>query len=435
MAEASGTGQPPTTHRILGLVVHGVGEEKRGSTLHCVVEEFFPLIRRSIDPLTAGIDVVPVDDARLPQVRLSFRARPGDRASLKYEIVVREVHWADAFAPPSVGAVGGGLWKLLKGFVPRLKGNPGRLRGALWLIASLIGRVLADLLAVGLMIVLSPLAFLLASYALLAGRARLPGLPRWMRPLLALYGKLQPCVVELAVVVLMPPGIVLFVALVVLDRIGPLQAFLPGSLADVRKKLVSIITLQVGDVSAYATQPWEASQIRTRFEDRFQQLVKEDGDGSLGTDAGPAKAMFVIAHSLGCPVSYEALSGTRMKRFIEEEFAAKGRPLFYFTVGSAIPAIRASLPREEEGRLFRTLPQGVRWEDFHATYDPVRMDLICNHWNPPPGLVPGRDFTEPAEDHPVVNQMDVFADHTTYWNNVEQVIKPIFHTVTEHVFE
>ncbi len=410
-------------HKILGLVVHGVGEQTVGSTLRCVVSDFFPLIHNCVDSQSAGLDVAPLDDAGTPQVRLSFRKWLDGQRYERYEVLVREVNWARAFAAPSFGNVAGGLWKLLKAWLPRTKHSPrNRLFGALWLIGRLLLRALSDVVAVAAMIVCSPVAFLVALIALVGARTGWPRRVRW-RPFtwfLSRYATFQPSVVELAVIVVSPAILAVFIVLVIIDRLGPLQALVPDKVALVRRQIVSVMTSSVGDVSAYATQPWEASQIRTRFEERFKQLVEQEGKG--------ADSMFVIAHSLGCPVSYEGLSGRRMAEFINRHFDRNTRPLFYFTVGSALPAIWAVVPEEEQSRLYRPLPPPIRWEDFRSAYDPVQSDLICKSVDTPAAV------SRPDGEHEVLNQMDLFSEHTAYWNNAEQVLAPILNRLTNGTF-
>lgn len=434
---------PPTVeHKILGLVVHGVGEQTAASTLRSFVKDFYPLIRKRIDP-EAGIDVTPLDDEGLPQVTISFRNEARDH---RYELRVREVHWAKAFAPPSLGGLLAGVTTLLTswfGRVEKVESSPfvnqvGHAPAALrrtwprrlifiaWFVLQLVARVLRNAAVVVVMLVFSPAAFVIATVLLIGGRmgwARMPGQP--LRLLVAQYAKFQPSVVEIAIVVAAPFVVLLYFALLLLESIGPLQHVLPAQVATVRGAIASVLTTKLGDVWVYASQPWEAAQIRTRFESRFKHLVEDEGK-----DAG---AMFVIAHSLGCPVSYEGLSGHRMTDFINLNFREEAatndtRPLlYYFTVGSALPAIWAAMPEEEEGRLYRALPGPVHWEDYYSEYDPVRMGLICDPVPPPYDPIP----PDPAKrDDVVVNQMDVFAEHTAYWNNAEQVLAPVLDTIT-----
>ncbi|MEX2157989.1 MAG: hypothetical protein WEB04_01150 [Dehalococcoidia bacterium] len=447
MATAPPTDPPPKVqHKILGLVVHGVGEQSAGSTLRSFVKDFYPLIRKRIDP-KAGIDVTPLDDEGLPKVTISFRNEARDH---RYELIVREVHWAKAFAPPSLGGLLAGMITLLTSwfgrvenvqsseFVNQVANAPGPVRHTwprrlifiAWFVAQLLVRAVRNAAIVFVMLIFSPFAFVIATVLLIGGRmgwARMP--PAWLRSLVAEYAKFQPSVVELAIVLASPFVALLYLALLLLESIGPVSAVLPEQVSKARSAIATILTSYLGDVWIYASQPWEAAQIRTRFESRFKRLVEDERDG--------AEAMFVIAHSLGCPVSYEGLSGHRMTDFINLNFREEAtrndtRPaLYYFTVGSALPAIWAAMPEEEEGRLYRALPNQVHWEDFYSEYDPVRMGLICDPVPPPYDPIP----PDPANrDDLVVNQMDMFAEHTAYWNNAEQVLAPMLDTITRGQF-
>ena len=437
---------PVRVHKILGLIVHGVGEQSAGSTLRSVVKDFYPLIRARIDP-KAGIDVRPLDDAAPPEVRISFRnAKPDER----WELVVREVHWAKAFAPPSFGGLIAGVLELLTNwfarvegigsstFVSQVEGLPEsmqrrvlrRLLCVNWFIVQLVFRAVKNAAIVAVMLVFSGPAFLIATVLLVGGWmgwARMPA--NWLRWLAGAYARFQPSVVELAIVVAIPFVLVLYLALLLLESIGPLRGILPDWVGKLRSSISAIGTTYLGDVWVYTCQPWEASQIRTRFEERFKRLVEEEAAG--------AEAMFVVAHSLGCPVSYEGLSGRRMREFIGKHFVAPNEKtaedhakidrLFYFTVGSALPAIWASVPEREQERLYRPLPASVHWEDFYSEYDPVRMGLICDPVPPPYDPVE----PDPAKrDKTVVNQMDMFSEHNAYWNNAEQVLAPMLDTIT-----
>lgn len=426
-AQAGGPEQPTIVHKrkILGLVVHGVGEQTAGSTLRSVVNGFYPLIRKRIDE-NAGIDVRPRDDKELPQVRISFRkwAKEEDKGKTdkphdSFELVVREVHWAQAFVPPSFGGLASGLVLLLTTWLRRVDaaGRTGLAR-FVWFMRLLGARLLRNVIVVATMIVLLPVFVPVSLLALIGGWTGWAVRPwRWWRWMVSTYAGFQPAVVETAIVVASPLIIAIYIILVLLESLGPLRDLLPGWVGKVRQKIVSIGTSYLGDVWAYAGQPWEASQIRTRFEQRFYLLLDEEDKDP------PADAMFVIAHSLGCPVSYEGLSGRRMSETIVEKFGQRRRLLYYFTVGSAIPALWRVVPESEQGRLYRKLPSGVEWHDFFSRYDPVRNDIICGTGEPPHAA------STPVE-HPVVNQMDLFAEHNAYWNNAEQVLAPILAMIT-----
>ena len=408
-------------HRIVGLVVHGAGALTAGSTLRSVVENFFPLIRARIDSEHAGIDVKPLDDEGTPVVRLSFRKWLSATSYDRYELVVHEVHWSQVFQPPSFGGLTAGLVKLLTTWLRRVSWQKptSRINPFFWLLMRLLARIGSDILLVILMIVTIPFFLPLILVAMIGGWAgwlRAPG--PLLRGIVSLYARLQPLVVELAVFISWPLIVLTYIALVVLESMGPLRELLPDAVGKARRSLVSIATTHLGDIWAYVGQPWEASQIRTRFERRFRELVEKEGKN--------AEAMFVIAHSLGCPVSYEAMSGGRMTKYIADWFGP--RPLYYFTVGSALPAIWRVVPDEEKERLYRPLPKQVWWEDFISKYDPVRSDFIVRSVCQPAGV------STPAVSHTVVNQMDLLSEHDAYWNNAEQVLAPILDAITGGAF-
>ncbi|MCH7699263.1 MAG: hypothetical protein IH865_10045, partial [Chloroflexi bacterium] len=98
---------------------------------------------------------------------------------------------------------------------------------------------------------------------------------------------------------------------------------------------------------------------------------------------------------------------------------------YYFTVGSALPAIFRVIPDEESGRLYRKLPDHIRWEDFVTAYDPVQFSLIIDTMPQPP------EVSSANFEHKVTNQMDIFSDHNAYWNNAGEVLTPILDRITE----
>src|SRR5690606_29736719 len=67
----------------------------------------------------------------------------------------------------------------------------------------------------------------------------------------------------------------------------------------------------------------------------------------------------------------------------------------------------------------------IEWHDFWSELDPVPRGKLI-----PPAPLPG-----PLASHDVVNQMDVFSDHTAYWNNAEEVVAPLLDLATDHHFD
>ena len=141
------TGSVPETRKILGLVVHGIGDQKPGSTLRSFMKDFFPLsvpafTRRPQPPQQqmrqkwrqqrqqpwrrrgrgSRMDVNPLDDNEKPEVTITFSVSRPDAPHVRYQLIVREVHWAQAFAPPSLGGLLSGLKTLLSSWLQHVRG-------------------------------------------------------------------------------------------------------------------------------------------------------------------------------------------------------------------------------------------------------------------------------------------------------------------------
>jgi hypothetical protein len=358
-------GRPGVDHKLLGLVVHGIGEQPVGSTVKQVAWEFLPLAR-GIDQ-EATIAAKPVDEGDPAEVRIRFH---GPNQEL-YELRFLEVWWAQAFEPPSFGAFLKGLWDF-----PR----------------TLLGR--AD---------------------------RRKGFRFWPERQYWGFAIWQRLLVDVAVFVLLPLLLPLLILVWLVGFLGT-ERFLPRWLLAGHRLLVNLATRQLGDAWVYFRNPWEASRIRVRFEERFNQVVE-----LLQTDPekGKTDAVFVIAHSLGSVVAYEALTGRRMTHLIQETFPAEGQPTFHFiSVGSALNSAWDFVPDSERFRFYRRFASQVHWLNLWSGPDPVsrgqlRVPDACKIRRP-----------DRFKQRTVLNQMDLFSDHSAYWNNVEQVIAPILDSIT-----
>jgi len=355
-------------HKLLGLVIHGAGEEPIGSMLKHVMREFFPLIRARIDK-EAGIATKPVDEGDPAEVRIWFRDK---NSREKYELRVFEVWWTRAFQPPAFGECVLGLLGFLYS----------------WLRNS---------------------------------ERRAPIWPEWRYWGFALW---QRIVVDVLVLLSLPFVVPLLVFLWLPESLT--RRIVPKWLSAVHRWLINIVTRQLGDMLVYLGQPLEASRVRLRFEERFYELME-----LMDQDPSKVDAVFIIAYSTGAVVSYEALTGRQLTELIEEKFQADGRPaLHYITVGSGLNIAWEFAPEKERFRFCRELAQPVRWLDLWAGVDPVprgaprppKKEDIGEEWQ-------RKGSTAPVTKD-VVNQTDVFSDHLTYWNNAEEVIAKILDTIT-----
>ena len=422
--------RPHTDHRVLGLVVHGTGEQPHGDMLRHAAREFLPLIRDRIDD-KASIAAKPLDEGEPAEVWIWFRY-----LGEMYELRFLEVWWSHAFERIPLGPFIAGLWRFFwtwrgrEDRRPRPAGKPGltwREDRRSWV--GLLYRLLRSIIMHVTISVLAACAILPMLFATLAVCARLPGvLPEgaaeWLRRTqerlanFVMYG--QATIVELVVIVV-SPGLVLLLLLLWLLESPPAKLLAPKWLLDAHRSLVNLLTRQLGDMWVYLLQPWEASQIRSRFEERFHQVVGLlDGP----PDGTKVEAVFVIAYSMGSVVAYEALTGQRMVDLIQTKFPVQGPPTFHFiSVGSALNPAWDFVPEDERFRFYRDLPSNVRWLNVWADYDPVARGK----------LRPPTDIGNCPSSHQVTNQMDLFRDHFVYWNNAEEVIAKILAKILETV--
>lgn len=409
-------------HKVLGLVVHGVGEQKLGWTLKDVLSGFLPLVRL-IDP-TAGVDAKPLDEGDPADVTIRFGGTPQGSASGKtegYELRFTEVWWARTFEPPSIYEMVFSVLGLATNFA-RKRGK--REWSTLQCLAWLLVIILRHTIVSAIIVVFTP-ALALAAIAL----SVLPG--GWTRPASAVQARLlfaaaygQRATVDLFVIVAAP-----FVLLFVLMPLRLLEFVIPNKLmpegvGTVHLMLVNILTRYLGDMWLYLYRPWEASRIRVRFEQRLRDMVETI---ERDPDKDKVDAVMVIAHSMGSVVAYEAITGRRMTELINKSFAGPGKPKFYLvTVGSALNLAWDVVPNVERPRFYRPLPRGVLWLNVWSKFDPVALGEL---------RVPPEVAAAPVCSCRVVNQMDLLSDHDAYWNNAEQVLAPLLDLLTDHRFD
>ena len=133
--------------RYAGLVVHGIGEQGRGSTLKDVGAALADLIRCSgLDP-EATLHVAPAEECGPAWAEISLRQG--------HTIRLEEVWWARSFQPPSVRRALGfwvGAW---------WRDPPGLVRGTFgrhWLDVIFLQRFVAEVVAYAAVMLLLPLA-------------------------------------------------------------------------------------------------------------------------------------------------------------------------------------------------------------------------------------------------------------------------------------
>jgi hypothetical protein len=138
----------------------------------------------------------------------------------------------------------------------------------------------------------------------------------------------------------------------------------------------------------------------------------------------------VTAHSMGTVIAYEGLTTI----FERPEFQGNTKPMTFICLAQALRRIWL-VTADDPHRLSGVLPDHVRWLHFWARYDPVSVGLLTSRSLPSPEPLAEPQMHASYQlltqrlkkclNRPVVNTDSTFTDHTTYWQNLEQVAGPI----------
>lgn len=176
----------------------------------------------------------------------------------------------------------------------------------------------------------------------------------------------------------------------------------------------------ISSMQAYLLDYVRASSMRQRFEDELVPFL----------DDPRCERIVVLAYSMGTVISYEALS-TVLNR---PEYHNPQKPITYVCLAQALGRIWR-LARTDPHRIRLPLPPYVRWIHFWARYDPIVAGSLDAR-----ALPPASDWSDPEESSPdeamraslehcdnrvVVNRDSLLFDHTTYWQNMEQIVGPV----------
>jgi hypothetical protein len=440
--------RPRVDRKIIGIVIHGMGEQAVGFTLKQMINEFLRLVRRRID-CQASVSVKPVDEGDPAEGYIWFQD-PATRDV--YELRFLEVWFAKAFEPISLGSFIGGLVGFAKPAYEQRGTKEWSWWGIAWLIGFALVRLLCRLIAVVFFIIapfalilmpiarrtgLAPIFIWIARRTLLArilnwivrraGLTRRPGTTAvdwWLERL----RQGQAAIVDVALIPLAP---FLLAALIAFWLLEPLRSagVLPSPIAQLQRTLTNIPLQSLGDVWIYFKHPWDASRIRVRFEERFRQIMEivrldQENENKI-------EAVVVMAHSLGSVVAYEALTGRRILKLIHEIIHPGGRVRFHFiTFGSALNSAWDFVTQEERFRFFnRLIDPAIRWLNIYSQEDPVSRWPLRRP-RQPRGILGRLGQPQSFRNLEVVNQMDMFSDHSAYWNNAEQVLAPMLNRIT-----
>jgi hypothetical protein len=195
------------------------------------------------------------------------------------------------------------------------------------------------------------------------------------------------------------------------------------------KNIDPFLSKSIGDLSQYFEHTVWSASIRHRLEEIVIDM--------LNTDA--IEDVTIVAHSMGCLVSYEVLSKDEDVAMAVAELkkTGKSKNITLVSFGSAInlsfdmvrqpivsleakqridepfaPEITGHVPGEPDR------PGIFHWMDIHSRLDPVPAGF-------PSAILLGENDAlseEQVEQRSIINMDDLFQDHGAYWHNREQVM-------------
>jgi hypothetical protein len=240
-----------------------------------------------------------------------------------------------------------------------------------------------------------------------------------LRMLLAIYSSMQDAW-KMAQWILGMPLLALLLQIVgVVRLLAPLPGF--STLLKGFEVLVDAVSLHwIASMQVYLLDYTRSTSLRQRFEREFTYFLRDPNCARI----------VVLAHSMGTVVAYEGLTSA----LAAANPADASKPITYVCLAQALRRIWM-LARTDPHRLRGVLPSNVRWLHFWARYDPVAAGDLK-----PTALPRLRDWTDlvvpnpddqiraslaRCENYRVVNQDSIFFDHTSYWQNLDEVVARI----------
>lgn len=283
-----------------------------------------------------------------------------------------------------------------------------------------------------------PQAFTYRPRATTASVSRTAGAPtsrasagrRAFRPLLrgalAVYDGLQ-YVWKLVQWLVLTPIVLGLLALMSAMRVLSFIGIIRSALVASFNALSSYVMLHwIASTQVYMRDYSLAAEIRQRFEREVTAFL---GDARC-------ERVVVIAHSMGTVIAYEGLTTLLAQAKVQhgQQSQSDEKPITFICLAQALRRVWL-LPGIDARRLHGVLPERVRWLHFWARYDPVAAGPLSaltlprlRAWSDPAVPDPSeaiRASLERCENREVANTDSSFTDHTTYWENIEQVVGPI----------
>ncbi|HEV7128670.1 MAG TPA: hypothetical protein VGN32_14670 [Ktedonobacterales bacterium] len=391
------------------IVVHGIGDEKRNDmlqeTLNALTYWYNHVAGLALRPRGTGRvwvhthltdDNDPDSPASRALIELVPPARPGAAPQDEpppLHLKLREVWWAQSFGTPAPRSAM--RWARLQ-----------FLQEATRIMLPLGGKVRAWRRARAT----PPVRRAGAGARLMRGL---------LHVLLAIYDFLQYCFKSVQWVLGIPLVYLLLVVLALVQALSPIPGFkyLLGRIS----AIIDYISLHwIASMQVYLLDYTRSASIRHRFDREVRAFLRDPN----------CQRITVIAHSMGTVVAYEgltnALSGPTAK--------ANLKPIAFICLAQALKRIWL-LARTDPHRMCGVLPANVRWLHFWARFDPVASGSLTaralprfRSWRDPmlPDPTPQlQAMLRQCENIEVVNEDSILSDHSTYWNNLEEIVGPI----------
>ncbi len=237
----------------------------------------------------------------------------------------------------------------------------------------------------------------------------------------------------------------LLIGVVYLVLVLPVGLVAPAIANRVLQKMMSVIVLNLGDQEAMTTRPMALRAASNEVQTALWHMLSADGLKARHGDDDAFhgfSTVTVVAHSGGCVVSLAALTSVDLARFRAEPLdSGLHRPerLNWVTAGSGLNLawnVRFN-GTEANDAIFGEPLCAVNWMNVYARQDPVPQ-------GPPPSAmvqsVAGLDpeLADPPGSGPrpaylnlrVVNTDSPWADHGRYWANHPDVMARVVHLIT-----
>lgn len=413
---------PSRTGPYTGVVlIHGLGIEQRNDTLQEALNgitywfnhksglEFRPTGPGRIWvetrlTLNANIDA----DCSQATVWLEPPATSGRQSSAPLRLELHEVWWAQSFGLPSASHVLS--WTFLQFFqvadrLSPISSGSGRLR-----VLHSDDRGKGD----------DPHGTFSSTTTSTSSR-RYP-LDWLLRVPLFVYDGAQYVVNLLAWLIGLPMIVLLLLVAMLFDKVSGIPG-IPTIIQGVQSFFTLLSLHWLGSMQIYMEDYTWSSSLRERFQQELATFM----------DDPACESIVVIAHSMGTVIAYEGL--TTALELAQNASATK--PIRFVSLAVALRRLW-QVARTEPRRLRGVLPMNiVTWYDFWARLDPVCAGPLdgsaiprAHDWM---GSENDRDPVEKIREQldkdvqhiSVVNRDNLFLDHISYWQNLEQVVGPI----------